>query len=180
MTKAKAKDTNAGASSVLPINYLKLSAGGSVQVNAAEKLDRVKAAEAAQNLRVTKPARFGVEFGQFNGATVVADGIAMFVYPVQGGSVDFQMSAGQHNIENGAGHYPNATFDIVAATDCVICDIGPLPNALSVVVGPAAAPDGSAFIHYVTGRRAGKTIENVGGETFFLDAGEVAVVGAAV
>jgi hypothetical protein len=178
MTKAKAKDTNLDAASAVTISYSVLEAGASLQVRASDYLDRVIAADAVQNLRVVKPARFGVEFGQFNGAIVIAEGTAVFNYPTQGGSSEIQMTAGQHNVENGAGHYPMATFNIVAATDCVICNVGPLPNALSVLVGPAAAPDRSAFIHYVTGKRAGQTVENVGGETFFVDVGEVAVVGA--
>jgi hypothetical protein len=89
------------------------------------------------------------------------------------------MSVGYNNVDGVTVLSPAASHQITGTASLVICEIEDLKcDRFQVIAGPVAVND-AAFIHYAVGPRQSQTIENSDGSTFFVDAGETAVVGFA-
>ena len=166
--------TTAKATSV-KVNYIKFKNGEAVPCAATSGV----AAEPALNTKLVKQARHGVTFVAAGPVRIVAQGEGVKQVNALSGPSDYFMSVGDHNVDGVEVLTPAASHTITGTADLVVCEIeDERCDKFQVFTGPAAV-SGAAFIHYAVGSRQLMTIENSDGSTFFVDAGETAVVGFA-
>ena len=166
-TKAKASD--------IKVSYTKFENGKAVSYPATSG----PAAEPSLNIKLVKQARQGVAFVAAGPVRIVASGEGVKQVNALAGPSDYLMTVGDHNVDGVEVLTPTASHTITGTADLVVCEIeDERCDKFQVFTGPTAV-SGAAFVHYAVGPRRSKTVENADGSTFFVDAGEIAVVGFA-
>ena len=164
-TKTKAAD--------IKVSYTKFENGKAVAYPATSG----PAAEPALNNKLKKQARSGVAFVAAGPVRCIAAGEGVQQVNALIGPSEYFLTVNDHNVDGVVVLSPAASHQIIGTADLVICEVEDAKcDKFQVVSGPVAV-NGAAFIHYAVGPRQSKTIENSDGSTFFVDAGETAIVG---